>query len=689
MKIIKYSLLALLVILASGIYYLATLDLNQYKDEMVTQARQATGRELRIDGDLRFALSLLPTIAVERVRLANAAWASQVDLLKVGRFEARVSLLPLLSGRVHVSSLALQDLDLALETDKSGMGNWVFDSAGKLATAPPTPTSETAALPAVLVQKILIEDARITFKDGRSGRVTAVVAEEVVAHTDSFGDPVQISLKAAYNSIPVTVNGRLGTIEALVSNKPYPIDLEAMVRNLSLKLSGEITEPLAGKGLHLRIAAALPSLAELSEYAHAEMPPVGPVSLAATLVAPAPALIQLDGLKLSAGPSDLGGEVSLKLDGTRPALSARLSSQLLDLTPFLGEEEEKKRKPERIFSKEKLPLDSFQAVNADIQIVIKQLKNGESVLQEVHLPLKLQNGRLAVAPLKARLAGGDIAISMDLDTGKPVPELKTDISVKQLELGQLPKIKEKAQLTGGKMDIAFQGAGRGTSVADIMASLSGSLLVQVGKGTIPNSRIDLAGADILLETFSKLNPLAQKEPSSELECAVVNFAIKDGMATTDKGIALQTSKMNVVGSGAVNLKTEALDIGMRPHAREGVGVNLGNIPGAARLGGTLADPKPAIDAAGVLRAGVSAGAAVATFGLSFLAEGMLDKAVSDPNPCETALGRKPAPTPKTTTASSTEMPAGATKEKTSSTSANPIQGAADAVKGALDGLFGK
>ena len=41
-------------------------------------------------------------------------------MVKVGRFEVKVSLLPLLSGNIEVNRFILKDSDILIETDKNG-----------------------------------------------------------------------------------------------------------------------------------------------------------------------------------------------------------------------------------------------------------------------------------------------------------------------------------------------------------------------------------------------------------------------------------------------------------------------------------------------------------------------------------------------------------------------------------------
>ena len=175
-----------------------------------------------------------------------------------------------------------------------------------------------------------------------------------------------------------------------------------------------------------------------------------------------------------------------------------------------------------------------------------------------------------------------------------------------------------------------------------MAGLNGKILIQTGKGEISSSALKLASADALMSTLSMLTPGSDSANNSQLECAVVNFKIKDGLASAENGIAMSTSLMNVIGAGTIDLKTEALDIGITPKAKQGVGLNLGQVASLVRLGGTLANPSPKADAEAALKKGLSVGTAVATGGLSLLAEGLLSDGVADDqNPCDIALGKAP------------------------------------------------
>ena len=210
-----------------------------------------------------------------------------------------------------------------------------------------------------------------------------------------------------------------------------------------------------------------------------------------------------------------------------------------------------------------------------------------------------------------------------------------------------------------------------------MAGSNGALLVKMGPGTFKISSTDAATTDL----FSSIKSTVTSDDSgssgaTEIICSVINLNIKDGIATADKGIAVSTKKMNVIGSGTIDLKTEKLNINIDPQAREGVGISAGQLAELVSLGGTLSKPKAVPNTKAALKAGLATGAAVATGGLSILAQGLFDKSSVDEDPCATALGGKST---KTTVAK--EEPEKSTTTKAVDTVKDAGGAVTDTVKG--------
>jgi AsmA family protein len=746
--LIKISIgITLLILIGIGIF-ISTFDVNQYKGQIIKAVQNNTNRSFSIDGDLRIGYSLIPTIVVEGVKFGNAKWGSNPEMLNVGSFEAQIALLPLLDRDIEVKELKLNDATILIETNKEGVGNWVFDKKSKPTEAKKTETG-TEELPVLNIDQINIHNAKLTYKNAADGTTHQLnLADFTIQHADS-GKALDVDLDATYDNIPILIKGKTGLIKNLLDNKDFPVevqvkvkdieaelkgivsdikkdmvldmavtvdmkslktvnelanqklpevgplnlstnlsakngiytikDLKANLDKISLNADGKITDPKNAKGVTLKVKLEVPTLSDLNSLAGSELPALGPLSLMSD-VTNADGSYQLKGIKLKFANSDLSGDASINISGERPALTATLNSNVIDLIPFMPEEKEKEKK-DRLFPSDPLPLDPLKSVDANLTLNAAKIKTKDHDLDKVAIGLNLSNGNLAISKLDAGILGGRLSSNMKLNNKGKSADLDLSLAITGITLDKLPDLKDK--VSGAPTDINLSIKGSGQSVSSIMGGSNGKLLVQTGKGNLSSSALDAASADLLVKTLSMLSPNAERQ-SSSLECAVVNFDIKDGIATADKGIALSTTRMNVMGSGTVNLKTEELDIGITPKARQGVGLSLGKLAVFIRLGGTLANPKPKTDTNVALQSGLAAGAAVATGGLSLLAQGLMDTKDSGSidNPCDVALGKAPKQTQ-----AATDKPV---EEKSAvDKSTNAVKEATGAIGDKLKGLFGK
>lgn len=545
-----------------------------------------------------------------------------------------------------------------------------------------------------------------------------VVTGDIARPREAKG--LNLSVSATGDDLAATVAGVQGQVPALKdvvvpAVGPYSVgaritgdpaklsvsDIKVSVgrtEQVRLDVAGAVSDPLNAKGLNLAVTVEGKDVQAFSALAGAPLPKVPPFRIAAKVADTANGYT-VDDLQAKIGKSDLAGRAAIALTPAPLSVQARLTSTLLDLGEILPEDEAAAGKPaksskagtaagdKRVFPDDPLPLEGLRAAAADIGIKVGRLvlPNGLG-LEDTDMKVTLKAGHLKVQPLAARVASGRIDGSVDLDGSGNVAVVKAKIVGKDVDLGALLKAMKIDESTkGGKTDMDISLAGRGRSVRQLMASLDGHLQVSVGAAKIKNSAVDWAGGDIFSQLYDKLNPLAKKEEYTDLKCAVGRFLVKDGMAEADKGIAVETSKMTVVGSGALNLKTEALDFGIRPQAREGMGVNLtGSVAGMVRVRGTLAEPAIGLDALGAAKTATKVGTALATGGLSLLAEGLIDRTTADPAPCLTALGKAPKGQPAA--ASAPGAPATPAKEK--GIVGSVTQGVGGAVKGVTEGVGG-
>lgn len=670
-KAIKIVAGLVAVVVITVVVIISTTDINQYKGQIIDLVEDATGRNLQIGGDLKFALSLVPTVVVEDVKFSNASWGSKPEMISLKKFELKVALLPLIAGKIQVNKIILIEPEFLLEINKEGTGNWAFFADKKQAK----PVESARSVPNVVVNEIHIENATITYIDGVTGQQSNLLIAQITAESDGIANPLSLIIEATYNERPISVTGHLGSLGQFTSNDTFPLALVIEMSDAKLALNGQINKPMDGKGLNIAVQFDVDSLAKLSTLVGSDLPDVGPINVSGTITDDKDSY-SIKPLVLIAGNSDLSGDITANLAAKNLRITAILNANLLDLAELTGEEKKAKATNKtRVFSSAPIPLAALQSINAKLSLNAKQIKTHSMMLADTEANVSLKEGVLAIKPLSSLMAGGKLAGSIDLNARGKSAVLSTTISITGLEPNQLNRLNGK--LTGAKTDVNFNVRGTGNSVSQIMANLSGKLLIKVDKGVITDSITGALGADAFTELVNMLTPFSQSSDNTQLQCAVVNFDIKNGMATTDKGIGISTNQMNIIGSGVINLETEGLDIGIKTEPKEGLGINAGKFASFVRVGGTLAYPQPTTDLTGALSTGLSVSTAFATGGLSLLAEGLFDRATADADPCATAWGQK------STTTQSTKQP----EKSTTNKAVDSVKDAGEAVSNTIKGFF--
>ncbi len=242
-KRIVTGLVALVVaVVVAGVAILSTMEFEELRGVIEAEAKEATGRELKIAGPIDLQISLTPAITLEDVRFANAAWGSRAYMVSVRRFELEVALLPLLSGDIQVKRLVVVEPDILLETDEKGRGNWEM--------AAPVEKVEEEAGPVTLpsLNQAVVRDAVLTYRDGQTGEEFHLRLSKLAALKTSRAVPLEIAFEGAYNEIPFQAEGAVGLIRDLVGAEPYPVQLNVEVGGATVTVDGRIAEPMTGRG---------------------------------------------------------------------------------------------------------------------------------------------------------------------------------------------------------------------------------------------------------------------------------------------------------------------------------------------------------------------------------------------------------------------------------------------------------
>ncbi len=139
------------------------VDPNDYREEISAAISKKTGRELSIDGEIKW--SVFPSVGLEinDVKLGNRDGFGDQPMLDIGEAGITVKFLPLLKRQVEVGEVSMSDVSIHLSRKADGENNWQDISARAT-----DKTAEPGAGPAVdsfKVSGIEITNARVTLDD--------------------------------------------------------------------------------------------------------------------------------------------------------------------------------------------------------------------------------------------------------------------------------------------------------------------------------------------------------------------------------------------------------------------------------------------------------------------------------------------------------------------------------------------
>jgi AsmA family protein len=655
LKIVAGILLGvLLVCVAALVIYLKTLDFNSYKPLIQDAVLKASGRALIIDGSMDLSISLHPSLTVEGVHLANGPGFSRANMADVQRMQIEISLLPLLSGELRIERIVLFRPDILLETRADGSDNWDFSGGGSEPGISPTAEAKPGS-PILLpqVHELMIREATLAYRDAASGQTRSLGISRLELWEDGHAadEPLHLAANVEYGQIPLKVQGKLGSMHALLTDEPLDVALHADVPGAELKVDGSVAHPLSGSGMALGIDLSAPGLGKLGKLL--KMPPALnlPLHLAATLKNDKDGFA-LQNMQASLGTSDVSGNVRLALWQPRLHVVASLRSKHFSLKDFLPAETKPAPPPEagnpgRLLPSTPFDLHWLTGFDADVDWKAGQLSLPDAELADIDAKLSLDHGALKISPLKLGLAGGDVRVEAVLHAEKTPPQINIALTGRHIDSAQLLSLigpeAETGQapaIEGAGLDADVKLAGSGISVADLLAHANGRIKLRLGPGRVKGDALNMIGGDMLTTLADKLSPASDRNNYTELQCGVVHFRVENGLMISNNGIAFETKRTNLLSQGKINLRDESIDLSIGTQPREGLGVNLSNMVNVVRLGGTLAKPAIVVDVGKTGLAAARTAGALATGGLSLLGEGLFDRITADKTPCKTALEMK-------------------------------------------------
>jgi uncharacterized protein involved in outer membrane biogenesis len=423
MRKLLYGLAGLAAVAIAALFILPMLiDLRALVQPVLQSAKEATGRDVRIGS---IGLSLLPPAAtVGDLTVSNIPGAANPDMIRIKTVEVRVALLPLLSGRIEVSSVAIGEPVVAIETLKDGRSSLDF----------PKDRSASGRQADVRLEQVSIRNGLVVLRDAAGGerRIEAVNAN---ASAESLSGPFRAKGSARIAAVPVNLDLATGRVEP---GKPGSLNIALEGAGARAQFQGTITSPAAPAanaeaavaGKIALTAANLAAFADQVNAGGAALPPLAAQAFALEgSVKGTPSQIAVPDIAVTLG--DMRGTGALALGmGPRTTVQLALNLGRIDLDKLLAQADAKPaqaapaaaaRLPAGAATGPAIPPNFVAAIDIGIEAIAYR---GQS-MQQAKLLLEVLNGVATVRQLGARLPAGSsvLVANLPLPLGGQAPAI--------------------------------------------------------------------------------------------------------------------------------------------------------------------------------------------------------------------------------------------------------------------------
>lgn len=566
MKILKRLIIAIVIL--AVLFVIAGYAASRYinKELVEKQVTEATGREFKIEGELKPVFSLTPSVRAEKVSMANAPWGGAPKLASIGAFEVKVQLIPLLSKKIVIDKIVIDQADISLEK-KGDKWNFDFEKTAEKNEAEKDKPVEAKKPLSFDISGLNITNSKLTVKQDGKPMNLEVKDLKFAPRKSGMG----LDFDGTMDGKVLKVNADLPPLADLMAGKAVDT-LTAKIQSGDIKVDVDGSVDLTAKKAVIKKLDVTKGDLKVSA--------VGDANTETQIV-------NLSTLNIQSGAIKLAGNLTVNAKSKPPYIKGSLSSDSIDLgagkksTDGKADDGEA-NKSGQLFSDDPLPFEAFTAANADLNVKVGSLKSGNLVLTNISTVVRLAGGTLSLAPLNAGISGGSIAGNISLS------KASTRIALKAKNISMEKVLQEFAGMNdfkNGVTDADINLSGSGNSLAKITGSLSGSSKVSVGKAVYSGEILKGQATQLAL-----LLTGGGQSKQVEINCILADINWSGGVGNFTK-VGADTQYANITSTGNLRLPSGTLNLQLDPVSKL---PKLNNLAIPVGVGGTIKNPKVAV-----------------------------------------------------------------------------------------------
>jgi AsmA protein len=423
------------------------------------------------------------------------------------------------------------------------------------------------------VNDFAIKNGSVLWMDQSTNTRNEVSAINLTVKDVSLDRPVQLSLSALMDNRPVSIEGSVGPVGGALEGEAVSLDLTIKaLQELSVKLKGNIENPIASPGVNMDIAVAdfsprklLAALDQPFPIETSDPKALNRVAFKASVNA-TPETVSISNGILNLDESKLNFSMNAS-EFSRPNLKFELDLDQINLDRYMPAQTDKESSAEQPAQggtskkKKKTDYTPLRRLIMDGQINIGKLTVSKAKIQDVYLRITAKDGIINMDPMKLNMYEGNVAGKAALNVKKDIPKSSVNLNVKNMQVNPLLQdVVEKdvlEGLTNAKISLKMSG----DNAALIKKTLNGKGKFVFKDGAIVG--IDLAGMVRNAKSAFGLGKKPSQRPRTDFSQLTAPFTVKNGLVNTPK-TSLISPLLRIIASGDADLVKETLDLRVEP-----------------------------------------------------------------------------------------------------------------------------
>ncbi|MCL1902742.1 MAG: AsmA family protein [Alphaproteobacteria bacterium] len=659
--IVRACVLFFGILSVSLIIALTQVDLETLRQDITASMRATTGMPVEIRGAVSWKFSLRPRVTLKDVVIPNAEWARNENGVQIDEVIATLDLISVFRNRPVIQNVRMIGMRVFLEQNSAGAWSIALDQSAL--SREPEPGAIPYDIDIGLESLELVNPIVTVIKRGGQESWTVHALKIKYKRTDTRVEySGYLEKEGERYSFIATISEldterRVFPLRIAIASRTTPVVINAALEGTShipidFILRGTVSNPRALGSL---FNLDLPDIPKFDINVNGGF---------------GHSTLTIHRSSITMGNNDLNISGNIDWRQRKPRLSVTLRSNninLREIYPALYAPEDPPwvhpGRPLNVFKDVPLYSNLLGLFDGDINLDMKNITvYRELKVSNIVSNINIRDSEMNVG-FAASVGGGDISAALAAQDIDGVLYAKGAGQGSGIVAGNImEQLRENNIISGLPTSFMFYLESRGYDLSEFMSNITGPIKIwSTGAGRALEDMAEyFYGRDFLTAVRQSVTDTvtrSNRHDTLRINCAAVNVKFRDGRMETERGVAIETTEVNIRATGFVDLGRETLNASIVTTPVRGLRISFsGNVVNSMEFTGNMAEPDLRVNrnavvgravaatGVGILLAPFTGGLSIAAgAGVGFLTSDLLKNWLADDNPCRTAKSERGAP----------------------------------------------